>query len=103
MKLKGLKEKRAEFYQQIEELRLLADGRSMSADEKLKWDKLNADYNEADQRVGQEEAFLDIEKRQSLTPKQNTNNQSTENRSVNEAYSKAFRSYIASGSDGVSI
>ena len=103
MKLKGLKEKRAEFYQQIEELRLLADGRSMSADETLKWNKLNADYNEADQRVGQEEAFLDIEKRQSLTPKQNTNNQSTENRSVNEAYSKAFRSYIASGSDGVSI
>ncbi len=63
-KLKELREKRAALFGQIDELRLAADGREMTAEEQAQWDALLKDYERADRTVAQEERFQEMEFRQ---------------------------------------
>jgi hypothetical protein len=63
-KLKTLCEKRATIYTEIDELRKIADGREMTAEEGQRWDTLIADYEKADKVVEQEERFQEVERRQ---------------------------------------
>lgn len=100
-KLKQLKEKRASIYSQIDQLRTAADGREMTAEEQQRWDTLLADYNKVDKEVEAEERFEQIRRHQ-LEQAENTPDHTPEDRSAaDRQYEEAFRSYLLSGSQGV--
>lgn len=96
-KLKDLREKRAAVFGQIDELRLAADGRAMTAEEQAKWDALLADYEKADKQVEREERFREMEKTQMdhmieyRRPSEKTNDFG------DAEYRAAFIQYLVSG------
>lgn len=99
--LKELKEKRANYFTQLEELRKACDGRDMTAEERTKWDKLQLDYDGADVRCIQEEKFNEIEKRQiSDTPSVGEARSETTESGVTADV--AFRSLLTNGVAGMS-
>ena len=63
-KLKALKEKRASAYKALEQMRQECDGREFTAEEQQRWDKMLADYDQADEAVEAEERFVDIQRKQ---------------------------------------
>ena len=100
-KLKQLKEKRASIFSQIDQLRTAADGREMTAEEQQRWDTLLADYNKVDKEVEAEERFEQIRRHQ-LEQAENNPAHTPEDRSAaDRQYEEAFRSYLLSGSQGV--
>ncbi|GAB0481661.1 hypothetical protein KML24007_04070 [Alistipes indistinctus] len=99
-KLKELREKRATVFGEIDELRKTTDGREMTADEQQRWDALLADYDNADRKVGQEERFEEMERRQAEQAFERQ--QSAEGKDDGTEYRGAFVEYLAKGEQGVS-
>ena len=98
-KLKKLREERATVFGQIDELRKTTDGREMTAEEQQRWDTLLADYDSADRKVGQEERFEDMERRQA---EQVFERQKEEGKDDAAEYRSAFAEYLFKGEQGVS-
>ena len=99
-KLKELREKRATVFGEIDELRKATDGREMTAEEQQRWDTLLADYDNADRRVGQEERFEDMERRQAEQVFERQ--QKEEGKDDAAEYRSAFAEYLFKGEQGVS-
>lgn len=99
-KLKELREKRASVFTEIDELRKTTDGREMTAEEQQRWDTLLADYDKADSRVGQEERFEEMERRQAEQAFERQ--QKEEGKDGGTEYRSAFVEYLVKGENGVS-
>lgn len=100
-KLKELREKRASVFTEIDELRKTTDGREMTAEEQQRWDTLLADYDKADSRVGQEERFEEMERRQAEQAFERQQKEEGKDDDGTE-YRSAFVEYLAKGENGVS-
>lgn len=93
-KIKELLECRSSVYAKLNELRKSTTERVMTGEERAAWDKLNNDYDAIDQRIKDEESFVEKEKRQI---EQAAN---TENRGGKEPHAEeraAFVEYLRSG------
>lgn len=93
-KIKELLESRSSVYAKLDELRKSTTERVMTGEERAAWDKLNNDYDAIDQRIKDEESFVEKEKRQI---EQAAN---TENRGGKEPHAEertAFVEYLRSG------
>lgn len=115
-KLKELREKRAGLFGQIDELRLAADGREMTAEEQARWDALLKDYESADRMVAQEERFQEMEFRQAEqayeqkhgaaiggagSGRHSSRRAGAGDSATDAEYSTAFDNYLLSGEPGV--
>lgn len=102
-KLKELREKRATVYTSIDELRKVADGREMSAEEQTRWDTLLSDYEKADKLVEQEERFQEVERRQAEQVYENRHKSigQNPNQPNEEEYRSAFMDYLMLGATGI--
>lgn len=105
-KLKKLREKRAATFARIDELRLAADGREMTAEEQTQWDALLKDYEKVDATVNREERFQEMELRQAEhglqdREKARSGISRTTANAAEEEYRKAFDNYLLSGESGV--
>lgn len=99
--LKKLKEQRAAYFTQLEELRKACDGRDMTAEERVKWDKLQEDYDGADARCSQEDRFNEILRRQ-IADTSSSSESRSENAESEVTADIAFRSLLANGVAGMS-
>lgn len=99
-KLKKLREERATVFGQIDELRKETDGREMTVEEQQRWDALLADYDNADRKVGQEERFEEMERRQAEQAFEHQ--QTEEGKDDGTEYRGAFVEYLMKGEQGVS-
>lgn len=99
-KLKELREKRATVFGQIDELRKETDGKEMTAEQQQRWDTLLAEYDTADRKVGQEERFEEMERRQAEQAYQRQ--QKDEDKDDGTEYRGAFVEYLLKGENGVS-
>nr|DAI17385.1 MAG TPA: major capsid protein [Caudoviricetes sp.] len=99
-KLKELREKRATVFSQIDELRKETDGKEMTADEQQRWDSLLTEYDTADRKVGQEERFEEMERRQAEQAYERQ--QKEEGKDDGTEYRGAFVEYLVKGENGVS-
>ncbi|MDL2319818.1 phage major capsid protein [Alistipes sp. OttesenSCG-928-B03] len=99
-KLKELREKRASVFGEIDELRKATDGKEMTADEQQRWDTLLAEYDTADKKVGQEERFEEMERRQAEQAYERQ--QKDEGKDDGTEYRGAFVEYLLKGENGVS-
>lgn len=99
-KLKELREKRASVFGQIDELRKETDGKEMTAEQQQRWDTLLAEYDTADKKVGQEERFEEMEKRQAQQAFERQ--QKDEGKDDGTEYRGAFVEYLLKGENGVS-
>ena len=100
-RLKQLKEKRASIYSEIDQLRTAADCREMTAEEQQRWDTLIADYNKADKEVEAEERFEQIRRHQLEQAETNPTSSPEDRSATDRQYEDAFRSYLLSGSQGI--
>nr|DAS16079.1 MAG TPA: major capsid protein [Caudoviricetes sp.] len=98
-KLKELREKRASVFTEIDELRKTTDGREMTAEEQQRWDTLLAGYDTADRKVGQEERFEEMERRQAEQVFERQ--QKDEGKDDGTEYRGAFVEYLLKGENGV--
>lgn len=103
-KLKELREKRATVYTSIDELRKVADGREMTAEEQTRWNTLLSDYEKADKLVEQEERFQEVERRQAeqtYENRQQPQNPQSANQPSDEEYRSAFMEYLMRGGNEI--
>ena len=102
-KLKALKEKRASAYKALEQMRQECDGREFTAEEQQRWDKMLADYDQADEAVEAEERFVDIQRKQAEERYQQVRPDNSKNEEREQAeYRSAFNDYILNGASGIS-
>lgn len=102
-KLKALKEKRASAYKALEQMRQECDGREFTAEEQQRWDKMLADYDQADEAVEAEERFVDIQRKQAEERYQQVRPDNSKNEEREQAeYRSAFNDYILNGANGIS-
>lgn len=102
-KLKVLKEKRASAYKALEQMRQECDGREFTAEEQQRWDKMLADYDQADEAVEAEERFVDIQRKQAEERYQQVRPDNSKNEEREQAeYRSAFNDYILNGANGIS-
>ena len=102
-KLKVLKEKRASAYKALEQMRQECDGREFTAEEQQRWDKMLADYDQADEAVEAEERFVDIQRKQAEERYQQVRPDNSKNEEREQAeYRSAFNDYILNGASGIS-